>query len=118
MFDFSKPFGNAALALLISSALHIVVLIVSLGGYLVPMITGAILWTICAWLLVNLGSRWIAAIVFLLAIFAAATAPLANAMTSFGLTSIAFWGIVLADLAAAIMLFLALWRPKATATKA
>lgn len=110
MFDFSKPFGNAALALLVSAALHIAVVLVSLGGYLVPMLSGAVLWTICAFLLPQAG-RWFAGLVFFLALFAAATIPLAGALSEFGLVSIAFWGIVFADLAAAIMLFLTLWRP-------
>lgn len=114
MFDFSKPFGNAALLLLVSAVLHIAVTLVSGTAYLVPMIMGAILWTGCAYLL-GLGNRWIAGIIFVLALFIAVTVPLSIAVSGTGLVSALFYAITLADLGAAIALFLALWRNAAAA---
>lgn len=122
MFDFSKPFGNAALLLLVSAVLHIAVILVSGTAYLAPMIMGAILWTGCAYLL-GAGNRWIAGIIFVLALFIAATVPLSIAATvplsiavsGTGLVSALFYAITLADLGAAIALFLALWRNAAAA---
>ncbi|MHA3913705.1 hypothetical protein [Halovulum sp. GXIMD14793] len=108
MFDFTKPFGNASLVLLVSAALHLAVIAVSLGGYLLPMIIGALLWLTCASLL-QLGNRWLAGLVFLIAIFAAATVPLAYAMSETGLISMLFFVIVLSNAAAALALFAALW---------
>lgn len=115
MFDFSKPFGLTRLFLLASAAFHIVVILVSLGGYIVPMLGGAVLWLASAFGLRS-GNRWLAGLVFFLVLFAAVTVPLAYAMTETGLTSLAFWGITFADLGAALTLFVALWRsPKPVA---
>lgn len=115
MLDFSKPFGHAAMLLVVSAALHNLVIVFSMGGHLVTMITGAALWIACAHLL-GLGSRWIAGVIFLLALFIAVTVPLASAMSETGLVAWAFWGIVLADLGAAVVLFLALWRAQVNDT--
>lgn len=75
------------------------------------MITGAVLWVFCAFIL-GRENRWFAGFVFFLVLFVTVTFPLASALTETGLTALGFWGIVVANTVAAGALFLALWRSK------
>ena len=111
MLKSESPFGLAALALLVSAALHIVVIIVSGGGFLVPMIGGAIGWFVIGAGLQR-GMRWLAHIAFLLAMIGGVYA-MGTAMGQTGLTAMALFGIMAADWIAAALLFVALWKSPA-----
>ena len=112
MLKTDGEFSRAALMLLLSAVLHIVVIVVSAGGYVMPMLVGAIGWFLIGAGLQR-GLRWLAHIAFLLAMIGAVVA-LGYAMGAFGLVAMAFWAIVAADLLAAILLFGALWRAPTT----
>ena len=68
MFRMNNEFSMAAMAVLVSAFLHIVVIIVSGGGFIVPMLAGAV-----GWFLIGAGLqrgwRWLAHIAFLGAMF-------------------------------------------------
>ena len=108
MVKTSGEFSLAAGAVLVSAVLHVVVIVVSGGGYVVPMLAGAVGWFVIGAGLQR-GLRWLAHLAFLLAMIGGVVA-MAYAMGAFGLTALAFWGIVAADCAAAVLLFVALWR--------
>ena len=44
MFRMNNEFSMAAMAVLVSAILHIVVIVVSAGGFLAPMLAGAVGW--------------------------------------------------------------------------
>lgn len=106
-----SPFRMAALLLLISAAMHIVVIAVSGGGFLVPMIVGAVMWFVIGAGLQR-GLRWLAYFAFLLAMIAGVYA-MGTGMGQSGLTQMAFYGIMAADWIAAALLFVALWKTPA-----
>jgi hypothetical protein len=108
MLKSESPFRVAAMALLVSAVLHIVVIVVSGGGFLVPMITGAIMWFVIGAGLQR-GLRWLAHIAFLIAMIGGVYA-MGTGMGQTGLTQLALFGIMAADWFAAVMLFCALWR--------
>lgn len=103
-----SPFRLAALLLLVSAALHIVVIAVSGGGFLVPMIVGAVMWFVIGAGLQR-GLRWLAHIAFLLAMIGGVYA-MGTGMGQTGLTRMALFGIMAADWIAAVLLFGALWK--------
>ena len=105
------PFRNPALLLLLSAMLHLVVIAVSGGGFLVPMIGGAIMWFVIGAGLQR-GLRWLAYIAFLLAMFGGVYA-MGTGMGQTGLTQMALFGIMGADWLAAVLLFGALWKAPA-----
>lgn len=103
-----SPFRMAAVLLLVSAALHLVVIAVSGGEFLVPMIVGAVMW-----FMVGAGlqrrMRWLAYIAFLLAMIGGVYA-MGTGMGQTGLTQMALFGIMAADWMAAVLLFVALWK--------
>lgn len=103
-----SPFRMAAMLLLVSAALHIVVIAVSGGGFLVPMIAGAMMWFVIGAGLQR-GMRWLAYIAFLLAMIGGVYA-MGTGMGQTGLTQMALFGIMAADWIAAVLLFVALWK--------
>lgn len=108
MLNPSSPFSNAVLLIAVSVVLHLVVIAVSGGGFVGPMLAGALIWAVVA-VGLNRGWRWLAYIAFLLALVGGMVA-MANAQSTFGLTSLTFWGIVAMDWLAAVALFVAIWR--------
>lgn len=103
-----SPFRMAALLLLVSALLHLVVIAVSGGGFLVPMIGGAIMWFVIGAGLQR-GMRWLAYIAFLLAMIGGVYA-MGVGMGQTGLTQMALFGIMAVDWIAAVLLFGALWK--------
>lgn len=108
MMKSDSPFSTAALLLLVSAFLHLVVLGVSFGSYLVPMIGGAIMWFVIGAGLQR-GLRWLAHIAFIVAMLGGIYA-MGVAMGETGLTQLALYGIMAVDWIAAVVLFVALWR--------
>ncbi len=103
-----SPFRVAALFLLLSAVLHLVVIAVSGGGFLMPMIVGAIMWFVIGAGLQR-GLRWLAYVAFLLAMIGGVYA-MGVGMGQTGLTQMALFGIMGADWIAAVLLFGALWK--------
>jgi hypothetical protein len=104
----NSPFRLAALFLLTSAVLHLVVIAVSGGGFLVLMIVGAVMWFVIGAGLQR-GLRWLAYIAFLLAMIGGVYA-MGTAMGQTGLTALALFGIMAADWIATVLLFGALWK--------
>ena len=108
MMNSDSPFRFAALLLLLSAVLHIVVIFVSGGGFLVPMIAGAIMWFVIGAGLQR-GMRWLAYIAFLFAMVGGVYAMGAG-MGQTGLPQLALFGIMTVDWIAVVLLFIVLWR--------
>jgi len=92
-----SPFRVAALFLLLSAVLHLVVIAVSGGGFLMPMIVGAIMWFVIGAGLQR-GLRWLAYVAFLLAMIGGVYA-MGVGMGQTGLTQMALFGIMVFTLA-------------------
>ena len=108
MLNPANPFNNAVLLIAVSIVLHLVVIAVSGGGFLVQMLGAAIVWGLVAAGLAR-GWRWLAYIAFLLALVGGIVA-MSYGNATFGLTALAFYGIMAADWLAALALFIAIWR--------
>ena len=112
-----KPFNTAALLMVASAVLHLVVIAVAGGGYLIQMLTGAIVWAVIAAGLAQ-GWRWLGYVAFVLTL-AGGIVAMANGMPNFGLTRAGFLGVTILDWLTAASLFAALWRdPAAKARRA
>ena len=111
MFRMNNEFSMAAITILVSAILHIVVIVISTNDFLAPMLAGAV-----GWFLIGAGLqrgwRWLAHIAFLCAMIGGVVA-MGYAMGQSGVVSYTFWGIVLADWIGAVLLFVALWRSPA-----
>lgn len=103
-----SPFRMAALVLLVSALLHLVVIAVSGGAFLMPMIGGAIMWFVIGAGLQR-GMRWLAYIAFLLAMIGGVYV-MGTGMGQTGLTQMALFGVMAADWIAVVLLFGTLWK--------
>ena len=102
------PYSRPALLLLVSAVLHLLVIVLSLGGYVLPMLVGAVVWVVIAAGLQR-NWRWLAYLAFLLAIIGGIVA-MSNGMATSGIVAIAFWSMMALDWVAAAFLFLLIWR--------
>ena len=106
--DLSNSYHRAALMFFLSATLHVVVIVLSGATYLASMVSGLLICIVLALGLMRQW-RWLAYFAFLAALVGAIVA-FGNGMAEFGLVQTAFFGIALADLAAALILFGLLWR--------
>ena len=109
MTNIENSYKRAGQFFYLSSALHVVAILVSAGGLFAQLFPAAILWALVGYGLINKGWRWLAYLGFIGALIGiVASITLATGNT--GLTRIAMYSITLADLGAALLLFVALWR--------
>lgn len=110
--DFSSNYHRAAALLFVSAVLHLVVLVLSGGSYLMEMLIGLVVWTLIGFGLMR-HWRWLAYIAFLLGMMGAIFA-FGVGMSEFGLVRLSLFGIAIADVLAVLVLFALLWRNRPT----
>ena len=114
MTDPRSPYRTGALLVLLSAAFHLIAPLISLGArdglMLLPV---GIVYVAFAWGLMR-GWRWLAYVTFLIMLIG-----ISAAMTGiWSISPVPSWiyiGIALANICAALALFVALWRPSPTA---
>lgn len=110
MINVQGIYGKAGLFLLISAGLHLVYFLVTGFGEF-PMLIFATLYAVFA-IGVMRPMRWLAYIVFVVMLFGIIVS---YALNDGGLAGFVSWGITIAELGAAICLFIYLWRNKSQA---
>ena len=109
MDKIQNQYRNAGLCFYASSFLHVVAIALSGGALFGTFVLPVILWALIGYGLINRDWRWLAHVGFIGALVGIVVS-ISTATQFDGLTRLSVFAITLADLAAAILLFGALWR--------